>query len=230
MPSCGPEPCYDGIMRQLTAALLVALLPVGAAATQDGARPSATDLAAQIQAHYNTVRDFKAGFRQTHTSGALGQKQIESGDVIVKKPNRMFWKYTTPEKMDFIADGAQLITYEPTPDGPQCTINPLPSGDDISIGILFLAGRGDLTRDFNGSVPAAQDKDTWRIDLVPKKMQEDFVALSIVVARDTKALRTFITSDSEHNTERFDFTNLKENANLSDQEFVFKAPRGVKCQ
>ncbi len=218
-------------MRQLTAALLVALVPVGAVATRQGdARPSATDLAAQIQAHYNTVRDFRAGFRHVYTSGALREKEIEAGDVTVKKPNRMFWKYTTPDKKTFVANGAELITYFPSPSDPQCSINPLPSGDDISIGILFLAGRGDLTRDFTGSVPAAQKPDTWQIDLTPKKPQDDFVSLSVIVNRTTKALRGFITIDSEHNVSDFEFTNLKENVGLSDQEFAFRPPRGVKCQ
>jgi chaperone LolA len=218
-------------MRHVAAALLVALLSLGvASARQGGARPSATDLAAQIQAHYNTVRDFRAGFRQVFTSGALGEKQIEAGDVTVKKPNRMFWKYTAPEKKNIIADGVQLISYYPSPVDPQCSINPLPTGDDISIGILFLAGRGDLTRDFTGTVPATQQPDTWQIDLVPKKLQDDFIALSVIVARESKALRGFITVDSEHNTSNFEFTNLKENVGLSDQEFAFKPPRGVKCQ
>jgi outer membrane lipoprotein carrier protein len=218
-------------MWQLTAAFLVALLPMGAAAASQGAaRPSAADLAAQIQAHYNTVRDFRAGFRQTYTSGALGEKDTEAGDLMVKKPNRMFWKYTTPEKKNIIADGAQLIDYEPSPADPRCTINPLPTGDDISVGILFLAGRGDLTRDFTGTVPAGQATDTWQIDLVPKKPQDDFVSLSVIVARGTLALKGFITIDAEHNTSHFEFMNLKENVGLDDQEFAFKPPRGVKCQ
>ncbi len=183
-----------------------------------------------IQAHYDTVHDFRAAFSQVFTSGTLGQKEIKGGDLLVKKPNRMFWKYTRPQKETFIADGARWIYYDPKPSDPQCTINPLPTGDDISIGILFLAGRGDMTRDFTGTVPAKQEPDTWQIDLVPKKPQDDFVSLSVIVDRDSKALRGFITVDTEHNTSRFDFTNLKENVKLSDQEFAFKPPPGVKCQ
>jgi outer membrane lipoprotein carrier protein len=217
-------------MRQLTAALLVTLLPMGAGAASQATRPSAADLAAQIQAHYNTVHDFRAGFRQTYTSGALGQKEIQSGDVIVKKPNRMFWKYTKPEKKNFIANGAELIWYDPAPADPQCSINPLPTGNDISVGILFLAGRGDLTRDFTGTLPAGQQADTWQLDLVPKKPQDDFISLSVIVSRATMALRGFITTDPERNTSHFEFTTLKENVGLDDQEFAFKPPRGVKCQ
>ena len=123
-----------------------------------------------------------------------------------------------------------MIYYEPKPADPLCTINPLPTGDDISVGILFLAGRGDLTRDFTGTVPAEQGADTWQIDLVPKKPQDDFVALSIIVSREPKVLKGFITTDAEHNRSRFEFTNLKENVGLGDQEFAFKPPRGLKCQ
>jgi outer membrane lipoprotein carrier protein len=217
-------------MRRLLAATLGAMLPLAGLVAQQAATPAAADLAAMIQAHYNSVHDFKAGFRQVYTSGALGQKEIDSGDVTVKKPNRMFWKYTVPEKKSIIADGAQMIWYDPAPGDARCTINPLPTGDDISYGILFLAGRGDLTRDFTSTVPAKQDSDTWRLDLVPRKTQDDFIALSIIVLRRTLALQSFITTDAEHNTSRFEFTNLHENIGVNDREFAFTPPRGVKCE
>lgn len=215
-------------MRTGGAAIVIA----AALAVHAGAQgtPAAADLAAKIQAHYDTVHDFKAGFSQTYTSGALGQKVTESGDVKVKKPNRMDWMYDAPAKKRFIADGVRIFDYEPTPGDPSCTVTAIPKGDQISQGILFLAGRGNLVRDFTSTAPAAQPANGWQLDLVPKVPQDDFTALTIVVDRQTLSLQRFTTIDRDGNKSQFDFSHLQENAGLKDSDFVFTPPRGVRCE
>jgi outer membrane lipoprotein carrier protein len=213
----------------LTVGMGGALVAAGLA-TQSQTAPSATDLAQRIQAHYDTVRDFQAGFTQTFTSGTLGEKQVENGDVKVKKPNRMSWAYSKPTKRLFVADGSRFIHYEPTPGDRQCTMSPLPQGQGLSQGLLFLAGRGNVVKDFTASVPAAQPADAWEIRLKPIVPQDDFVTMTLIVDRKTMALRSFATTDSEKSINRIDFTDLKENAGFKDSEFTFTPPRGVKCQ
>jgi outer membrane lipoprotein carrier protein len=208
--------------------LTVALVLAGRLGAQTA--PTSADLASRIQAHYDTVRDFRASFVQSQTSAVLGEKTTSRGDVKVKKPNRMYWTYTVPEKRLFVADGARIFTFDPTPADPSCTVTPLPEGDQIPQGIMFLAGRGSLTRDFTSHVPAASPSGAWQLDLVPKVPQDDFSSLTLVVDRQTLALQAFMTTDREGNTSRFDFTQLKENVGLRDNEFTFTPPRGIKCE
>jgi len=210
------------------AVTFVALSPLARPAAQ--ATPSAADLAQRIQAHYDTVRDFRAGFRQTYVSGALGEKEIDRGAVRIKKPNRMYWQYDAPTKRTWVADGSRIFFYDATPGDPSCSITPIPQGDQIPEGVMFLAGRGNLVRDFTGTVPASQGDSTWQLDLVPHTPQDDFTALTIIVSRKTLALESFITTDREGNTSRFDFSALHENAGLGDAEFTFTPPRGVRCE
>jgi outer membrane lipoprotein carrier protein len=210
------------------AVTLVALAVVARPGAQ--ATPSATDLAQRIQAHYDTVRDFRAGFTQTYISGTLGEKAIERGAVRIKKPNRMYWKYDAPTKKTWVADGSRIFFYDATPGDPSCSVTPLPQGDQIPEGVMFLAGRGSLVRDFTSTVPPSQPDNTWRLDLVPHISQDDFTALTVIVSRKTLALESFITTDREGNTSRFDFSALQENAGLGDAEFTFTPPRGVKCE
>src|SRR5579863_8370234 len=91
------------------AVTFVALSPLARPAAQT---PSAGDLAQRIQAHYDTVRDFRAGFRQTYISGALGEKEIDRGAVRIKKPNRMYWQYDAPAKKTWVADGSRIFFYD----------------------------------------------------------------------------------------------------------------------
>jgi outer membrane lipoprotein carrier protein len=217
-------------MRKVLAPAVTLVALALAARPAGQATPSAADLARRIQAHYDTVRDFRAGFKQTYISGALGEKAIERGAVRIKKPNRMYWKYDAPTKKTWVADGSRIFFYDATPGDPSCSVTPIPQGDQIPEGVMFLAGRGSLTRDFTSTLPASQADDTWRLDLVPHTPQDDFTALTISVSRKTLALQSFITTDREGNTSRFDFSALQENAGLADAEFTFTPPHGVKCE
>ncbi len=124
----------------------------------------------------------------------------------------------------------RIFDYEPTPGDPSCTVTPIPKGDQISQGILFLAGRGNLVKDFTSTAPAAQPANAWQLDLVPKVPQDDFTALTVVVDRQSLALQRFVTVDRDGNKSQFDFSHLKENAGLKDNDFVFTPPRGIRCE
>src|SRR3954466_31010 len=74
---------------------------------------SATDLAQSLQHKYDTIRDFSADFVHTYTGGVLHKQITERGKVLVKKPGKMRWEYTSPEKKLFISDGVRVYQYIP---------------------------------------------------------------------------------------------------------------------
>jgi outer membrane lipoprotein carrier protein len=186
--------------------------------------PSAEQLARQLQSHYDGVKDFTADFTQSFRGVALPQQTTERGNVAVKKPYRMRWTYTAPEKKELVADGQQIWDYRPV--DKVVLVRPLPKEGEASTALLFLAGRGNLLRDFNVSVPGAQPEGEWHLSLVPKSKQADFTSLVIQVDRQTMALRGLVKSDETGNW-TYRFQNLKENAGLADKTFTFTPPRGV---
>ena len=66
-----------------------------------------------MQAHYQSIRDFSADFVQSYRGGVLKTKTQESGTVAVKKPGKMRWTYTKPERKEFVSDGVKLYWYVP---------------------------------------------------------------------------------------------------------------------
>ena len=120
------------------AALVAASLPVRAQ-TGDA-------LARSVQAHYDSVKDFTADFEQSYVGGALKRKTVERGTVAIRKPGRMRWDYTAPEKKLFVSDGTRMYFYVPA--DRQVRVSALPADGRVPTPILFLAGRGDLLRDF----------------------------------------------------------------------------------
>src|SRR6187397_1777918 len=130
----------------LVASLALALAEGRAAAQQQ----SAAELAAALQKKYATVRDFSADFVQTYRGGVLKRQLKDTGRLMVRKPGKMRWEYQTPEEKLFVSDGASIYWYVP-PDK-HVEIRPVPADDEASSPALFLAGKGDITRDFTPSI------------------------------------------------------------------------------
>jgi outer membrane lipoprotein carrier protein len=192
------------------------------------AAPSAPALAAKIQAHYSTVKDFTADFTLNQTSTMMPRAMVEHGEVKIKKPSRMRWTYQSADKQVFVSDGTRLYSYFPKDRYVSTSV--LPRGEEASTALLFLAGRGDLTRDFVPGVPDEQPAGEWRLLLKPMSKQADFKTLTLDVDRETLALRGLTVVDDQGGVSRFRFNNLRENRGLSDSEFTFTIPKGVELR
>jgi outer membrane lipoprotein carrier protein len=204
------------------------LVPCALTQAQSQPPPPAAELAQLLQAHYNTVRDFTADFVHQYRGGALRQSLTERGRVRIKKPGRMDWIYTSPEKKEFVSDGTKMYMFIEAERA--VTIADLPTGDQASTALLFLTGKGDLTRDFRPAVPKTSPAGTWQLDLIPKTTQAEFTSLTLWVDPRTLTMRGLASVDAQEGTSTFTFTNLRENVGLSDNQFSFKAPPGVEIR
>ena len=211
-------------LRVLLPIVLVAA--IGMAPRQDQTvAPSATELAARLQTRYESIRDFTANFEQVTVGVLLKRPATERGTMSLKKPSRVRFTYQAPEKKEFVSDGSQFYSY--FAENRTGSVSPLPKPGEESTALLFLAGRGNLARDFTPSLPPDQPADAWHLKLVPKSRQADFDTLTLFLDRRTLALKGFMTVD-EQLTNTIRFSNLKENAGLSDQAFAFKFPKGTE--
>jgi outer membrane lipoprotein carrier protein len=217
-------------MRSILPVLTVVIASIaglGAAGTSSmQAVPAAPDLARRIQAHYDSVKSFRAAFRQTVTGAFLRHAPESRGRVLVLKPGRVRWTYTHGQSFEVVSDGRRLFTYSPM--DKMGEERPVPSGDAAPLSMLFLSGTGDLLRDFTPSTPPEQPAGEWRLVLTPKKPQSDFATLTLVVRRDTLALTGLITKQAQGETSTFQFSNLQENARLTDRDFAFSFPPGTQ--
>ena len=80
----------------------------------------------------------------------LRTKTTERGTVAIKRPGKMRWVYTKPERKEFVSDGTRLYSYLAA--DKQVIVSPAPGPNDGTIPALFLAGQGDIVRDFTASV------------------------------------------------------------------------------
>ena len=206
-------------------ARLFALLLVPVLIAPDRTAP---ELAQALQKKYDTIKDFSADFVHAYEGGVLRKQITERGHLLVKKPGKMRWDYTSPEQKQFVSDGVKLYSY--IPKDKQVIVSTIPPEDEATTPTLFLAGKGNLVRDFTASItdaPKGMPADTRALKLVPKVRQKDYDWLVLVVDPNTLDFRGLVTVDAQGGISTFSFANLKVNVGVADKEFAFKVPRGV---
>ena len=212
---------------------VAALIIVAAASTPrsnilvHGAQETAAELAAALQRKYDGIKDFSADFTHAYEGGVLKKKITERGRLVVKKPGKMRWDYSAPEQKQFVSDGLKMYSY--IPQDKQVVVASVPE-NDAATPALFLAGKGNLTRDFTASLvdaPAGMPEGSRALKLVPKVRQAEYDSLVLVVDPATLGIRGLVTIDAQGGTSSFSFTNLQENTGVADKAFAFKIPRGV---
>ncbi len=207
---------------------LLALALVGFLTVSIGAQsPTADTVARDLQRKYDKVTDFSADFVHSYRGGVLKQQATERGTLLVKKPGKMRWEYTAPEKKLFVSDGHKIYSYIPL--DKQVLVGTMPRDEHAPTPALFLTGKGDLTRDFSAAfdkVPEAPSG-SLALKLTPKRREAEYESLTLVVDPNTLTLRMLITVDAQGGRSAFTFSNLKENVGVADNQFVFKMPRNV---
>jgi outer membrane lipoprotein carrier protein len=190
------------------------------------ARPPAADVASALQRQYDSIKDFSATFTQTYGGGVLRRKGSETGTVYVKKPGKMRWDYTAPEKKLFVSDGRTMFLY--FPNDKQVMKNAVPEQDEATSAVLFLMGKGNIVRDFTVRWAEGGSDSVYRLRLDPKTRQAEYDWLELSADRQTLRIVGLTAGDAQGGRSSFGFTNFKENVGLADKMFQFTIPRGTE--
>jgi outer membrane lipoprotein carrier protein len=202
--------------------VLLAIVPAFAAGQP---RPAALETARALQEKYDRVKDFTADFTHTYEGGVLKRKSVERGTVQIRKPGRMRWEYTAPEKKTFVSDGVKIYSYIPA--DKQVIVSNVPAADEATTAVLFLAGRGNLVRDFNVTYAETSIAGAVALRLDPRQKQRDYDWLIVTIDTATHQIRSLTAADQQGGRSTFEFTNYRENTGVADNVFAFRIPRGA---
>jgi outer membrane lipoprotein carrier protein len=208
---------------------LIASCSVRAPSMQASTQSELDQLINALQAKYNKLSSLAADFTQIYT--APGERtRRESGRVLLKKPGRMRWDYTSPETKLFISDGKWVYEYVPA-EG-YATRSSVKESGDLRAPFAFLLGRGNLRRDFKRiefatEAPAKAGNKVLR--MIPKRAAS-FEELVIEVEPNTLQLTRLSLIESGGARSDFIFSNVQENVATNAAQFAFKAPAGVEVR
>jgi outer membrane lipoprotein carrier protein len=181
-----------------------------------------------LQKKYAKMAGLAADFVQIYQSPD-GRNIRESGHVILKRPGKARWEYTTPERKLFLSDGKNI--YFHVYGERQATRSSIKESADPQIPFLFLLGRGNLRRDFSRiemlNDERAVESGNKMLRLVPNRAPEEFKRLLVEVNPVTFQVRRLVIF--ERSGARMDFllNNTQENFIASENEFRFTPQAGV---
>lgn len=208
------------MIRSLSLFLAV-VLALASPSAQTKQPPDA--LAKQLQAHYQSIRDFSASFTQSYRTGVLKTRTQESGTVAVKKPGKMRWTYTKPERKELVSDGRKIYWY--VHEDKQVVVRD--AAETASTPDLFLSGKGDIARDFTPTHAESPVAGAVALKLVPRRTEPEYEYLVVAFDPTSLQIRGLTTRDHQGGESALTFSNMKENQGLSDRDFAFTPPRGV---
>ncbi len=182
----------------------------------------------EIQKRYEDTKDFEANFLQEYVAKAMRQHLKQEGKVYFKKKGMMRWDYRIPDQK-FISDGSTLWFYQAEEN--QVLVSDLSKGIKEKTPLAFLAGEGDLSRDFkllNFKEPVPQKEGNFVLELVPKDSEAALSKLILTVDPKTYYIIQTDVIDGLGNVTRTRFVDIKTNAGLPDSLFHFTIPQGVE--
>ncbi len=92
------------------------------------------------------TNEFEAGFLQEYIGKVMKKSQKGEGKVYFKKKGMMRWDYKTPNQK-LISNGHTLWYYQPEEN--QVFVSDVAKVLKERTPLAFLAGEGDVSRDFN---------------------------------------------------------------------------------
>jgi len=191
---------------------------------------SADDVLVRIQEVYDGTRDLKASFKQVWVSEAHGQRRTAYGYVYLKRPGRMRWNYSKPDKKTMVSDGKTLWVHEV--DDAQVFRQDL--GDaGLPTAVAFLTGEAGAK--FKEQFEAELEEDSPHagpdrvvLRLTPRTPTSKYARLLFVVDTKEWLVRESIVVDHQGSRNHISFWDIRRNTRIPESKFRFVPPSTVK--
>ncbi len=181
----------------------------------------------EVQNRYEKTGDFEANFIQEYIGKMMKQLNKGEGKVYFKKKGMMRWDYTVPNQK-LISDGHTLWYYQP--EEKQVLVSDVSKVLKERTPLAFLAGEGNLSRDFNLlnlNESVSQKEDNYVVELAPKEPLATLSKLILTVDKKTYTVLQADVVDGLGNVTRTRFIDIKTNVGLSNSFFQFTIPPGT---
>ena len=184
--------------------------------------PSLHELAQRVDSHYNRLHSLKAEF--TETFSGMGMQRSESGMLLLQKPGRMRWNYSSPAGKVFLLDGKYAWFYKSG--DPQVQRIEAKKLDDFRSPLRYLLGHAQLEKEMVHLTLSAAPSGEFALSGQPKG-QENRVSRVQLTVTSEGAIKAIEVDEIDGAVTRFTFEDEQANAPIAANEFHFTPPQGV---
>lgn len=179
---------------------------------------------AMLEQQLSLFQTMTANFKQVVITSEGSTLQQSSGQVIIKRPGKLYWKVTKPLSQLIIARVPQAWIYEP--DLQQVTLRSLQKQNnfDQTPAILLTNSGRNLLKKFTIKLIKENDEEL-QFQLIPKNRNELFSSVTLVFVDHKISQIKFVNQLAQQ--VYIDFSAVEINEPVDDKLFHFVIPKGV---
>jgi outer membrane lipoprotein carrier protein len=217
-----PAGAVTGFKKMWRNGLILAAVGSVSALLSFGQGASARELAQRVDRHYNQLHSLKAGFHESYEG--MGMRRTESGTMLLLKPGRMKWEYSSPAGKLFLLDGKYAWFY--SRGDSQVQRVPAKKLDDLRSPLRFLLGHTKIEGELNNLTVAPAPNGHFVLTGQPKGMERRVTHLKITVTAEG-VITGIEIAETDGALTRFSFSGEQPNAPVPAGAFHFTPPAGV---
>jgi outer membrane lipoprotein carrier protein len=217
--------CLFGLIAIPASAEPEALAGEAAGSVTGSARTACSqEVAARVQRHYDSVKDFSADFEQTTRSVLFGAAGVAAGEasrgqVVFSKPGKMRWTYTHPEESLVVSDGKTLWLYSASlKEAQRLTMT---DGYLTGAALSFLLGDGKLLETFRVTAVDCEAGRLVQLELLPRQAAS-YERLGLEVVQSTGEVVATSVLDVFGNETTIAFEHVQRNQDPPPTLFEFE--------
>lgn len=170
-------------------------------------------------------KGFSAGFFQESMLKAMQISDTAEGRLIVKRPDKMRWEYTLPDKQTIITDGQSLWIYRPEDN--QVMVGQAPDFFGQGKGAGFLSDVKRIRKGFKIQKIPAENQAYYRLELTPNKPSDDLSRVILSIRKTDFQVDQLMTFNAYGDETIIVLSDYQFDLNPDDGLFKFEIPDGV---
>ena len=185
--------------------------------------PDVHTIAQLVDSHYNKIHSLRAGFIETYTG--LGIARSEGGTLLLLKPGRMRWDYSSPAGKVFLIDGKYAWFY--AQGSAQVQRIPATQLDDLRSPLRLLLGHTQIEKELTGLRLAIAPNGNYALTGQPKGQEKRIRRVSLTIAPRTGAILAIEIEEADGAVTSFAFKDEQTNVAIPESTFHFAPPAGI---
>jgi outer membrane lipoprotein carrier protein len=208
--------------RRWCACLMLACVSTLSSHSQGSGPLTAHEMAQRVDRHYDQLHSLKSAFTENYAG--LGMQRTESGTLLLSKPGRMRWDYSSPAGKIFLLDGKYAWFY--AKGDAQVQRIPAKELDDLRSPLRFLLGHTQLEKEIDGLTLGTAPNNGFTLTGIPKGQEKRVTRLTLTVTSEG-TITAIEIEEPDGALTRFSFSGEQPNLTIPAETFHFVPPPGV---